>query len=56
MSFCQAEIVPTKIRGRAIALSTVAVWLGDTITNYFFRWAREHWGPRPFVSSCLPPC
>ena len=40
-----SEIFPTKIRGRAIAIATVAVWLGDTITNYFFPWAREHWGP-----------
>jgi MFS transporter, SP family, arabinose:H+ symporter len=40
-----AEIFPTKIRGRAVAIATVAVWLGDTITNYFFPWAREHWGP-----------
>ena len=29
----------------AIAIATVAVWLGDMITNYFFPWAREHWGP-----------
>lgn len=40
-----SEIFPTKIRGRAIALATVAVWLGDTITNYLFPWARETWGP-----------
>jgi sugar porter (SP) family MFS transporter len=40
-----SEIFPTKIRGRAIAIATVAVWVGDTITNYFFPWAREHWGP-----------
>ncbi|MCX6968983.1 MAG: sugar porter family MFS transporter [Verrucomicrobia bacterium] len=40
-----SEIFPTKIRGRAIAIATVAVWLGDTVTNYFFPWAREHWGP-----------
>jgi MFS transporter, SP family, arabinose:H+ symporter len=40
-----SEIFPTKIRGRAIAIATMAVWLGDTITNYFFPWARENWGP-----------
>lgn len=40
-----SEIFPTKIRGRAIAIATVAVWLGDTLTNYFFPWAREAWGP-----------
>jgi MFS family permease len=40
-----SEIFPTKIRGRAIAIATVAVWLGDTLTNYLFPWARETWGP-----------
>jgi sugar porter (SP) family MFS transporter len=40
-----SEIFPTKIRGRAVALATMAVWLGDTFTNYFFPWARENWGP-----------
>jgi sugar porter (SP) family MFS transporter len=40
-----SEIFPTKIRGRAVAIATMAVWLGDTFTNYFFPWARENWGP-----------
>jgi sugar porter (SP) family MFS transporter len=40
-----SEIFPTRIRGRAVAIATVAVWLGDTITNYFFPWARQAWGP-----------
>lgn len=40
-----SEIFPTKIRGRAIAIATTAVWLADSFLNYFFPWARENWGP-----------
>ena len=40
-----SEIFPTKIRGRAVAIATVAVWLSDAVTNYLFPWARETWGP-----------
>jgi MFS family permease len=40
-----SEIFPTRIRGRAIAISTFAVWLADAFTNSLFPWARETWGP-----------
>lgn len=31
-----SEIFPTRIRGRAVAIATVGVWLVDTIYNYLF--------------------
>jgi MFS transporter, SP family, arabinose:H+ symporter len=31
-----SEIFPTRIRGRAVALATVGVWVVDTVYNYLF--------------------
>jgi len=39
-----SEIFPTQLRGRAIAIATTAVWLGDAVVNYLFPWVRDHWG------------
>jgi SP family arabinose:H+ symporter-like MFS transporter len=40
-----SEIFPTRIRGRAVAVGTTAVWLADAVSNYLFPWARDLWGP-----------
>jgi sugar porter (SP) family MFS transporter len=40
-----SEIFPTRIRGRAVAIATVAVWLADTIYNYLFPFVERTWGP-----------
>lgn len=39
-----SEIFPTKIRGRAMAISTLAVWITDGIYNQFFPMLRNKLG------------
>ncbi len=39
-----SEIFPTKIRGRAMAIATLAVWTTDGIYNQFFPVLRNHLG------------
>jgi len=53
-----SEIFPTRIRGRAVAIATVAVWLADTIYNYLFPFAQRTLGPATcffiFASILIP--
>ncbi len=44
-----SEIFPTRIRGRAVAIATVAVWLADAIYNVIFPWAERRLG----VAACF---
>jgi sugar porter (SP) family MFS transporter len=39
-----SEIFPTRIRGRAVAITTMAVWLADTIYNLVYPVAQRHFG------------
>jgi MFS family permease len=39
-----SEIFPTRIRGRAVAITTMAVWLADTIYNLIYPVAQRHFG------------
>ena len=39
-----SEVFPTRIRGRAVALSSLAVWTADAILNQVFPLLRDHWG------------
>ena len=39
-----SEIFPTRIRGRAVAIATAAVWLADTLYNYLFPFAERTLG------------
>ena len=39
-----SEIFPTKIRGRAMAIATLAVWTTDGLYNQFFPMLRNHLG------------
>ena len=39
-----SEIFPTRIRGRAIAIATVAVWLADTLYNLVYPMAQRSFG------------
>lgn len=39
-----SEIFPTRIRGRAVAIATVAVWLADAIYNVIYPWAEKRLG------------
>jgi len=39
-----SEIFPTKIRGRAMAIATLAVWVTDGIYNQFFPLLRNRLG------------
>jgi len=39
-----SEIFPTRIRGRAVAAATTAIWLADAVANYLFPWARDTYG------------
>lgn len=40
-----AEIYPTKIRGRAMAIATLTVWLSNTLVVQAFPWLRDNVGP-----------
>jgi MFS transporter, SP family, arabinose:H+ symporter len=44
-----SEIFPTRIRGRAVAIATVAVWLADAIYNVIYPWAERNLG----VATCF---
>ena len=39
-----SEVFPTRIRGRAVAISSLAVWTADAILNQRFTLMRDHWG------------
>lgn len=39
-----SEVFPTRIRGRAVAISSLAVWSADAILNQLFPLMRDHWG------------
>ncbi len=44
-----SEIFPTRIRGRAVAIATVAVWLADALYNVIYPWAEKNLG----VATCF---
>ncbi|MCX6887053.1 MAG: sugar porter family MFS transporter [Verrucomicrobiota bacterium] len=39
-----SEVFPTSIRGRAVAICSLAVWAADAILNQLFPLIRDHWG------------
>ena len=39
-----SEVFPTRIRGRAVAISSLAVWTADAVLNQLFPLMRDHWG------------
>ena len=39
-----SEVFPTRIRGRAVAISSLAVWTADAILNQLFPLMRDGWG------------
>ena len=39
-----SEVFPTRIRGRAVAISSLAVWTADAILNQLFPFMRDNWG------------
>ena len=39
-----SEIFPTRIAGRAVAISSLAVWTADAILNQLFPIMRDNWG------------
>ena len=39
-----SEVFPTRIRGRAVAISSLAVWTADAILNQLFPILRDSWG------------
>ena len=39
-----SEAFPTCIAGRAVAISSLAVWGADAILNQLFPLMRDHWG------------
>jgi MFS transporter, SP family, arabinose:H+ symporter len=39
-----SEVFPTRIRGRAVAISSLAVWTADAILNQLFPVLRDSWG------------
>ncbi len=51
-----SEIFPTKIRGRAIAIATMALWIANFVVAQFFPWFVETFGGRTyymFAGVCL---
>ncbi len=39
-----SEVFPTRIRGRAVAISSLAVWTADAVLNQLFPILRDTWG------------
>ncbi len=39
-----SEVFPTRIAGRAVAISSLAVWTADAVLNQLFPILRDHWG------------
>jgi SP family arabinose:H+ symporter-like MFS transporter len=39
-----SEVFPTRIRGRAVAISALAVWTAGALLNQLFPLMRDHWG------------
>ena len=40
-----SEIFPTAIRGRAMSIATLSLWLANTVVCQTFPWMNEHLGP-----------
>ena len=40
-----SEIFPTRIRGRAMSIATLCLWLTNAVICQAFPWMDEHWGP-----------
>ena len=40
-----SEIFPTRIRGRAMSIATVSLWLTNTVVCQTFPWLDQHLGP-----------
>ena len=52
-----SEIFPTKIRGRAVALATLALWMTDVFFKSCVSYhSRQTWGRSQLFSVCLLPC
>ena len=49
-----SEVFPTRIRGRAVAISSLAVWTADAILNQLFPVLRDSWGKQVDVLSSSP--
>ncbi|MEI6754033.1 MAG: sugar porter family MFS transporter [Paludibacter sp.] len=39
-----SEVFPTRISGRAVAISSLAVWIADAVLNQLFPILRDQWG------------
>ena len=39
-----SEVFPTRIRGRAVAITSLAVWTADAVVNQLFPLVRDAWG------------
>jgi MFS family permease len=39
-----SEVFPTRIRGRAVAISSLTVWTADAVLNQLFPLLRDTWG------------
>ena len=39
-----SEVFPTRISGRAVAISSLAVWIADAVLNQLFPILRDEWG------------
>jgi sugar porter (SP) family MFS transporter len=39
-----SEVFPTRIRGRAVAITSLTVWASDAIVNQLFPMVRDSWG------------
>ena len=39
-----SEVFPTRIRGRAVAITSLAVWTADAVVNQLFPIVRDSWG------------
>ena len=40
-----SEVFPTRIRGRAMSIATLSLWLANTVVCQTFPWLDKHWGP-----------
>ncbi|MCK5279250.1 MAG: MFS transporter, partial [Cyclobacteriaceae bacterium] len=53
-----SEIYPTKIRGRAMAIATMAVWIGTSMIGQFIPLSLDNLGPAVtfwiFALFCIP--
>lgn len=53
-----AEIFPTRIRGRAMSIATLSLWLANVIVGQMFPWLLQNVGPAGsfwlFAALCVP--